>query len=123
MKKIELIYLACPFRHIDPMVQKKRCAAAHYVAAMLSAQGRHIFSPLTHNEILMEIKQDIPGEHWMQFDLTILAICRRLLVLKMAGWELSKGVRREIDFAKERGIPIEEMESPEESQFFPLVRP
>lgn len=110
MKKIELIYIACPFRHEDPNVQRKRCAAAHAVAAELSAKGMHVFSPLTHNEILMEMHPEIPGEHWMEFDLTILAICQKLVVLKLDGWDRSNGVRREIAFAKERGIPVEEME-------------
>lgn len=123
MKKIELIYLACPFRHADPIVQRKRCAAAHYVAAQESLQGRHIFSPLTHNEVLMDILNDgLPGEHWMQFDLAILAICKKLYVLKLEGWELSKGVQREIAFAKEHGIAIEEIDPPKESLYLDYIR-
>ena len=118
MKPVELIYLACPFRHTDPNMRKKRCAAVHYVAAQLSAEGRHVFSPLTHNAILIDILQDsLPGEHWMQFDLAILAGCKYLFVLKMEGWELSKGVRREILFAQERGIQVEEIEPPSESEY------
>jgi hypothetical protein len=113
MEKIKLIYLACPFRHEDVNIQKKRCATAHYVAAQLIAQGEHVFSPLTHNEILIDLVPHIPGEHWMQFDLTILAICDKLLVLKLDGWEISKGVQREIAFAQKNGIPIEEMAPPE----------
>ena len=123
MKPVELIYLACPFRHADPSLQRKRSAAAHYVAAQLSSQGRHVFSPLTHNEILIDIIQDaIPGEHWMQFDLTILAACKRLFVLTMEGWQLSKGVQREILFARERSMPIEEIDPPAESLFLPFLR-
>ncbi|HEY5235650.1 MAG TPA: DUF1937 family protein [Rhabdochlamydiaceae bacterium] len=122
MELAELIYLACPFRHADPQVQRKRCAAAHYTAAQLSSQGRHVFSPLTHNAILIDILQDsLPGEHWMQFDLAILAGCKYLFVLKMEGWELSKGVRREILFAQERGIQVEEIEPPSESEYLDAV--
>ncbi len=120
---IELIYLACPFRHADPLIQKKRCTAAHFVAAQLSLEGLHVFSPLTHNEVLMDIMNDaLPGEHWMQFDLAILAICKRLYILKMPGWELSKGVAREIAFAKEKGIAIQEISPPEESQYLYLMQ-
>lgn len=115
---MNLIYLACPFRHTNPQIQRKRCAAAHYMAARLSLQGRHVFSPLTHNEKLMDILNDsLPGEHWMQFDLAILAICKELYVLKMPGWELSKGVQREIALAKEKGIPVLEIDPPEESSY------
>ncbi len=116
-----LIYLASPFRHPDTNIMKKRCAAAHYTAAQLTKLGYHVFSPLTHNEILVDLAPQIPGEHWMQFDLAILAICESLFVLKSEGWELSKGVQREILFAKEKGIPIREIEPPEEDKYLFLV--
>jgi hypothetical protein len=82
-----------------------------------------VFSPLTHNELLIDIIQDaVPGEHWMQFDLAILAVCKHLYVLKMEGWELSKGVAREIFFAKERGIAVQMVHPPVESQYLPWIR-
>jgi hypothetical protein len=119
----QIIYLACPFRHTDPAVQRKRCAATHYVAAQLSLEGKHVFSPLTHNELLIDIIQDaIPGEHWMQFDLAILSICKHLYVLQMEGWELSKGVAREIAFAEERGIPIQKIAPPAENHYLSWAR-
>lgn len=111
----ELIYLACPFRHEDPSIQKKRCAAAHYVAAQLFLEGKLVFSPLTHNELLINIIHDqVPPERWMQFDLTILKMAQKLYVLKMAGWEKSKGVAREIAFAKAGGIEVVEIDPPDE---------
>lgn len=120
---IELIYLACPFRHADPLVQRKRCAATHYVAAQLFLKGHSVFSPLTHNEILIEILNDaLPGERWMQFDLAILGTCKHLYVLKMDGWQLSKGVQREMAFAKEKGISILEIDPPEEKEYLPWVK-
>jgi hypothetical protein len=122
LQRVKLTYLACPFRHADINIQKKRCAAAHYVAAQLSSQGHHIFSPLTHNEILMNLVQSLPKEHWLDFDLTILSVCQRLLILKLEGWESSYGIGLEIAFAKKRGIPIEEIEAPCESEFLPLIR-
>ena len=116
-------YLACPYRHPDPLVQRKRCAAAHYTAAQLFAAGRRVFSPLTHNEILIDILDDsVPGEQWMQFDLGVLAACEKLLILKMEGWELSNGVRREILFAREKGLLIEELDPPEEKLYLKFLR-
>ena len=117
-----LIYLACPFRHADVNVQKKRCAAAHYTAARLSSQNFYVFSPLTHNEILMDLVPELPGEHWMQFDLAILAACKQLFVLKLEGWKESKGVQREIAFAKAHGMPIVEIDPPSEAEFLPLIQ-
>jgi hypothetical protein len=113
---MDLIYLACPFRHADVAVQRKRCEAAHTVAAQLFLEGKMVFSPLTHNETLIDLIDDrVPGEHWMQFDLTILAHCKKLYVLKMEGWEASKGVAREIAFAKANGIEIFMIDPPDEA--------
>ena len=123
MKQVKLTYLACPFRHTDTFIQKKRCAAAHYVAALLSSQGHHVFSPLTHNEILIDLIRNMPKEHWLEFDLAILSVCQRLLILKLEGWEDSKGIQLEVAFAKKKGIPVEEMMPPDEARFLPLIRP
>lgn len=120
---VELIYLACPFRHDDLFIQRKRCAAAHYVAAKLTLEGKHVFSPLTHNEQLIDLTNDkMPGEHWMQFDLAILDICQSLYILKMDGWEASKGVAREIAFAKNKGIQIQEILAPDELNYLHLIK-
>lgn len=120
---MKLIYLACPFRHEDVNIMKKRCAAAHFVAAELTSKGCFVFSPLTHNEILIDICEDkVPKEHWMEFDLSILSICKKLIILKMSGWDISKGVQREIVFAKNKNIPIEEIDPPHENKFIHLVR-
>lgn len=121
IKQIEMIYLACPFRHEDKQIMRKRCAAVLYTAAQLSSNGKYVFSPLTHNGILVDLCQNVTGEHWMQFDLTILNVCQRLIVLKMEGWESSKGVQIEIAFASKKGIPIEEMIPPEESDYNCLI--
>lgn len=120
---VELIYLACPFRHNDHFVQRKRCAAAHYVAANLILEGKYVFSPLTHNELLIDIIQDkVPAERWMKFDLTLLAVCKLLYVLKMDGWEMSKGIAREIEFAKANSIPVQMIEPPQEIHFLHWIK-
>jgi hypothetical protein len=92
------------------------------VTAQLFAQGKQVFSPLTHNELLIELAPQVPKENWMQFDLTILAICAELYVLKLDGWKESKGVQREIAFAKAKNIAIHEIDPPEESNYLSLVR-
>ena len=123
MKQIELVYLACPYRDPDLSLRKKRCAAAHYMAAQLFAQNYYVFSPLTHNELLIELAADVPKHHWMDFDLAILAICKKLFVLKLEGWETSWGVQKEISFAREHNMPIEKLDPPEEDKFLFLMRP
>ena len=123
MSSKELIYLACPYRHENLSIQKKRCAAAAYIAKELFRQGRFVFSPLTHNDVIARMHSEIPKEQWMQFDLTILASCTKLMVIKLDGWEQSKGVQREIAFAKEKGIAVEEIEAPSEDQISLMMNP
>ncbi len=118
-----MIYLACPYRHEDLFVRKKRCAAAHFVAAHYFLKGQFVFSPLTHNELLIDIINDqVPGKQWLEFDLQILTHCKELHVLKMEGWETSYGVQKEIDFAKEKNIPIQFIDPPEEPLYLPWIR-
>ena len=123
MSTKELIYLACPYRHESLLIQKKRCAAACCVTQELFLQGRQVFSPLSHNDLFARLHPEIPKEQWMQFDLTILAFCTKLIVLKLDGWEQSIGVGREIAFAKERGIIIEEREAPSEEKIARMMNP
>ncbi len=119
----ELIYLACPYRHPNRAIQKRRCAAATFALKELFAQGRPVFSPLTHNDLIAQHHPEISKEQWLQFDLTLLASCTKLLVLKVDGWKESTGVQREIAFAKEKGIPIEEMDPPSDEEMTQVLNP
>ena len=121
-KQIELVYLACPFRDPDLTIRKKRCAAAHYMAAQLISQNYYVFSPLTHNELLIDLVVDAPKERWLEFDFAILAICKKLFVLKLPGWETSYGVQKELEFARSTGMPIVELDPPSEENYRFLIR-
>lgn len=71
----------------------------------------------------MDLADTVPKERWLDFDLAVLAICKRLFVLKLEGWENSPGVQKEITFARSLQIPIQELEPPSEEKFLFLVRP
>ncbi len=107
-------YLACPYSDPDPNVKALRHTIVNRVAFDLIRQGILVYSPLTHN--LPIDQQGIFGswKDWKEFDHAMLARCNRLLILKLPGWEASKGVAAEIAYAKECGIPIEWMEYAEE---------
>ena len=116
-----MIYLACPFRNPDPLVQRKRCAAAHFVAAQLFLKGKFVFSPLTHNETLIDIINDeVPGEHWMQFDLKIFSICTELYVLKMGRLGTVKRCRERNCLCKSKGAPHQNDRCPIRKGVYPL---
>ena len=107
----ELIYIASPYSHDDPkIVVDNFWRVSNYCAAAVS-NGEVVMSPITYGHTLLEFK-DMPSswEFWTEFCLSILVKCDKLRVLKMDGWEDSKGVEAEISFAKDHGIPVEYVE-------------
>jgi hypothetical protein len=111
MNKGELIYLASPYTHKDPSVVENRFKDVSKVAAKLMSDGFYIFSPISHTHPIA-MAGSLPGDwqYWEGYDRTIIKNCKCLLVLKMDGWDISKGVQSEIKIAKELGIPVEYME-------------
>lgn len=47
---------------------------------------------------------DVPYEDWMAVDFVLIRACRAVLVLP--GWDTSAGTLREIQFARDHGIPV-----------------
>jgi Domain of unknown function (DUF1937) len=109
----ELIYLACPYTHQDHSVMVARFNAVNLASAKLMEQGKYLFSPISHTHPIAEASQGkLPREwdFWEGYDRVMLRACNRIIVLKLPGWEQSKGVSAEIAIAKEMGIPIEYLE-------------
>lgn len=106
-----ITYLACPYLHIKSDVQQERYNQVTEVAAALMCKGEVVYSPITSMHYLAQtyVMPNRPG-FWLDHDLTILAVCDKLIVLQLEGWQFSEGLRREIAFATEKNIPIEYME-------------
>ena len=108
-------YLACPYSHPDPQIKAMRLQCATATAFHLIKQGIYVYSPLTHNMTTI----DALGIHghwdtWKTFDFAMISRCDKLIVLTLPGWEESRGVMDEIDFAHKIGLPVEEMDFPQE---------
>ena len=106
-----LIYLATPYSHDNPRVMEARFEAACHVAGKLMANGELIFSPIAHTHPIA-VRCDLPRgwDFWHKYDLEMLKACEKLLVVKMPGWDSSKGIAGEIAIAKQLGKPVEFME-------------
>jgi hypothetical protein len=104
-----ITYLASPYTpHAGEPIEERVTAAAK-AAARLMEQGCVVFAPIPHSHGIAEHLDDatrFDHEFWLRQDLAILAHAELLVVLRLPGWERSKGVAREIAFAKERGIPM-----------------
>ena len=107
----ELVYLASPYSHLDPEVMERRFLDVCKVAAKLMSEGVFVFCPIAHTHP-MAVAGNLPREFdfWEKYDRVVLGQCKKLIVVKMPGWDISKGVQAEINIATEIGIPVEYME-------------
>ena len=107
-KQSELIYLASPYTNADEAIREKNYEMVSEIAAVLTAQGYVVFSPISYGHNLIKFK-DMPGDwaFWFNFCVTFLLKCDKVIVCKMPGWEHSVGVQEEIEIASKHCIPIE----------------
>lgn len=70
------------------------------------------FSPLTHNDHIGVLIHEgrtrtVAHDAILNFDMTVLAVCKRIHVLQLPGFEESEGIKRELKFAYKRNISVE----------------
>jgi hypothetical protein len=74
---------------------------------------QYVFSPISHTHPIAEAsegKLPMEWEFWEGFDRQYLNVCKKIIVLRIPGWEESKGVQAEIKIGTEMGIPVEYMD-------------
>lgn len=103
-----LTYLASPYSHANPLIRESRFRAACAAAAKLMMAGEAVFSPIAHSHPI-EYHFDRPRdfEFWMGQDLPVLRRCTTVKVLRLEGWQQSRGVAKEIEVATAEGIAVE----------------
>ena len=102
-----LIYLASPYSHPDDNIRENNYKVIAEIAAKMTSEGHVVLSPIAYGHNLLgfcEMPSD--WEFWKNFCLTFLEKCDELIVFKMEGWDKSKGVAEEIEFAQKKGIKI-----------------
>ena len=96
------IYLASPYSHPEDHVRLERYNAACRKAASLMQAGHVVFSPIAHSHaVAAHLPPDLLMSHefWMQQDIPLLRYADKLMVLLIDGWQDSRGVTAEIDYA------------------------
>ena len=101
-------YVASPLVHKDPEIEKKRVQDVTTAVIDIAMRYPRVFpfSPVLYTKNLQAAGLEFPPVGWYQFDLWMLKQCQRLWVLKLDGWETSKGIALEIAYAQARNIPI-----------------
>jgi hypothetical protein len=103
-----LIYLASPYSHPDKWVERLRWSLVTALGTKLIQDGHHIFGPITESASYADFGIDNSGwNYWGEHDRLMLLKCDKLMVMKLPGWEESKGVQAEIKIATAAGMPID----------------
>lgn len=103
----KLIYIASPYTNASPTIVHENFVEVSKFAAKLCSKGYIAFSPITYGHTLLEYN-DMPSDwsFWKNFCLSFLQRSDELWVLMLPGWEISRGVQEEINYAKENNIPV-----------------
>jgi nucleoside 2-deoxyribosyltransferase len=107
---MSLVYLASPYSHPNQDVMHARYEKACKAAAALMLRGECVFAPIAHSHRIGQVMgRSTDHEFWLKQDFAILSNCVHMVVLMLEGWNMSTGVREEIDYCIARGIPVSYM--------------
>ncbi len=103
----DLIYLACPYTKLNPMMRSVIVGELLDEVRTLIKRGHNVFSPITYGHTIVE-GTDLPIDAiaWSDINLAMLDACSEMRVYCVDGWEESTGVQAEIALAKKRDMPI-----------------
>lgn len=66
-----------------------------------------MWSPIVHcHEMTGRHEMPTDAEFWKAYNFDFMRRADAIYVLKIPGWDISKGVKMEIDFAHYNGIPL-----------------
>lgn len=103
-----MIYLASPYSHKVGFVRSARAASAGIIVAGAITRGVFYYSPIAMGHYVeMSYKFELPWESWMAHGLSAIDKCKEVVVLQIPGWDKSSGVQKEMEYAKDRGFPID----------------
>jgi len=104
------IFLACPYSHADANVTHERFIRCNQVAATIIASGHAVFSQVSMSHpinLAFEGKDSATiGKLWAPVDALFMEMMEELIILDLPGWDLSSGIKREIEFFKQRGQKV-----------------
>jgi hypothetical protein len=102
-----ITYLASPYTSDHQPTCHERYHLACKAAAHLMQQGHVVFSPIAHSHGIARFVAGHTHGFWMLQDLPFLDFADRMVVLTLPGWEESRGIKQEIEYARDKGIPVE----------------
>lgn len=103
-----IIYLGSPYSHPDFSVRRDRYLAVTRAAVAIGRTGIRVYSPVTLGHIYDALSEhEIPydWDYWAEMDRRFIRVCHELWIYCQDGWIQSRGVQRELAYAKTIGMP------------------
>lgn len=100
-----MIYLASPYSTPIKTVMEDRVQKAQQFTMACIQQGLPVFSPIVYfHPIAMALQLPTDAGFWHNMNMSFLRRCDVIFVLRLTGWEQSKGMKVELNAAKILGI-------------------
>jgi hypothetical protein len=107
----KVIYVASPYNHPDDDIRYLNFLKVSKYSAKMISEGHVVISPIAYGHPLLSyVEMPYDFEFWSNFCLSLLNKCDEIHVLTLDGWDKSRGVLEEIQFAKDNLIPVEYIE-------------
>ena len=102
-----MIYLSSPYTHSDPWEVQRRVLATKQALAHLLEKGEFVYSPIVMCHAVANI-HSLPTDHtfWLRFDFHMIEKCDEFAILRIDGWEKSRGMQAEYHHAVRLGKKI-----------------
>lgn len=101
------IYLATPHYHEYQWVRDFRYRVAIEITSHYIAAGSHVYSPIVHSHLIAQTQNKLDFDFWREIDCNMIDRMDSILVCKMINWRVSKGIKGEIEHARQREMKIE----------------
>jgi hypothetical protein len=100
-------YLASPYTHEDEAVVQERYIAVLYCVSDFIEERHWVYSPILHcHDMAKVVGHPTDFEFWEPYDLAMIDASDGVIVLMLPGWELSRGVAREIQYCLSINKPV-----------------
>ena len=98
-----MIYLAVPYTGME---DESFDHVTEYAGALMK-EGHYVFSPISMcHPIAKSVGLPLGFAYWEQFDFHLIRLGDCMCVLRLPGWEQSRGIRAEIRYATSIGRDI-----------------
>jgi hypothetical protein len=102
-----MIYLASPYSHENPGIMAGRFEVTRQFVAYALKRDVPLFSPIVYCHQFVQYEMGTSANDWHFFNRHMMMACDAIWVLKLEGWQTSRGVRQEVEFFQARGIEAE----------------